>query len=170
MSELDEKLQALHTAQQDLYTYLGVTRREADDAGEFQRATFYPHSTGLSDIPVAFPEVLDYRKNKWRIADSRIGRGQEEIQIMPLDVAAGKVDWESEQVIHFHIYTIKSAAPDLIHAIGNHLPKPHELEYSFPDEVARVEAGEVFFGDRCFLLLDPANGFTELDDYQDYFE
>jgi hypothetical protein len=169
MSELDEKLQALHKAQQDLYTYLGVTRREADDAGEFQRAKFYPHSTGLSDITVPYPEVLDYRKNKWRIADSHAGRGQEEIQIMPLDIADWQTDWESERVIHFHIYTIKNGDEGLIYAIGNHLPKPHELEYGFPDDVARVEAGDVFFGDRCFLLLDPATGFTELQEYQGYF-
>ncbi len=71
MSELDNKLQALAEAQRDLYDYLGVTRREADDAGNFQQAKFYAHSTGLSDITVPFPEVLDYRKNKWRIADQR---------------------------------------------------------------------------------------------------
>jgi len=166
MTELDNKLRALTDAQRDLYQYLGVTRREADDAGDFHSAKFYAHSTGLSDIPAPFPEVLDYRGNKWRIIDSVIGRGQEVIQVLPFDVT----EWDSEQVITFHIYSIKDGDDGLTYAIGNHFPKAHELEYGFPDEVAKVEAGEPFFGDRCFLLLNPSNGSTELEDYQAYFQ
>lgn len=47
---------------------------------------------------------------------------------------------------------------------------PHELEYAHPDEVSRVERGGYFFGDRYVLLLNPAKGSTELEDYQVYFE
>ncbi len=166
MSELDSKLQALEKAQRDLYDFLGITRREADDAGDFHRAKYYAHSTGLYDIPTAYPEVLDYRKNEWRIADSVIGRGQEEVQVLPLNI----LDWDSEHIIRFHIYSIKDREGDgLIHVIGTHSPKSHELEYSFPDEVARVEAGDYFFGDRCMLLLNPKIGHTDVEEYKDYF-
>lgn len=166
MSELDNKLRQFQQAQRELYEYLGIVRHEGDNSQERLRAKRYSHSGGLIDIPSPYPEVLDYRTKQWRIADSDRA-GQEEIHI--------KIDamdfWEAENIIRFHLYSIWEGEEDpFTHVMGTHLPKPQELEYAHPDEVAKVEAGSRFFGDYCLLLLTSANGYTDLEDYQVYFD
>lgn len=164
-SELDDKLRRFQQAQRELYDYLGVVRREGGRGAEPLRAKHYNHSGGLTDIPSPYPEVLDYRAKKWIVVD-RAHAGQEEIHVRIREHA----DWTDSNIIRFHLYSIWDGEHDpYIHAVGSHLPKPEELEYANPDKVSRAERGELVFGDRCLLLLDSANGSSEIKDYQEYF-
>ena len=165
MPTLDEKLQAFQEAQRALYSHLGITRRDENQKHLPTDGLRFTHGSGNVDIPTAYPEVLDYRQWTWKITSTE-QNSDEEVHVK----INSTEDWESENTIRFNILSIWDMPEGHTGIMVSHLPKPDELHYAHPDSVESVELGNNFYGDRCMLLLTPALGFTELEDYQEYFE
>jgi hypothetical protein len=163
MSELDEKLRQFQQAQQALYSYLGISRRDENQKHTKTAGLRYTHGSGNIDIPTAYPEVLDYRAKEWKATSSE-QNSDDEIHVR-IDETQ---DWEPENTVRFNILSIWTSEDGYVGVMASHLPKADELHYAHPDEVPNVEAGNNFFGDSCLLLLTPDLGTSELDDYQEY--
>ena len=155
MATLNEKLRQLQQAQQEFFNYVGISRRLTNGEMSEVDTIHYKHGSGNNDIPTAYPDVLDYRAQQW--VESYTDRNAAEEIWVKLD---NSEEWEPENYVAFHILTIWQQE-GMVLAVCSHLPKPAELEYVHAEEVPKVEAGGVFYGDECLLLLDPAIGFRK---------
>ena len=152
MSTLNNKLYLFAQAQADLYNYLGISRRLTNGEMSEVENLHANHGSGNIDIPTAYPQVLDYRKQQWATATDEVN-SDDEIHIK-LENEEG---FDKRNIIRFNILTIwrkhEGGEPTVfVHA--THLPRPEELAYSSPDSVESCEQGINFYGDEVLIVLN----------------
>ncbi|MDJ0366927.1 hypothetical protein QMK33_17385 [Hymenobacter sp. H14-R3] len=154
-NNLEGRLHQFQWAQQAFFNHLGISRCLTNGKMSAVAQSHYKHGRGMNDIPVAYPDVLDYQQQQWVEAYTE-RNATTEIRVK-LDNSG---EWEPSNQINFHMLALWQQE-GLVCAVCSHLPKPAELAYAPADAALGGEVGTVLYGNTGLLLLNPALGFRK---------